>query len=167
MNTVFFGLKRAYYGTLRGMRKPLKKLGLTPARVDLLTAVARSGERTLGLRVCLQRELRDVLGVVASTLTQMIQALEKLGLVKRSWAHDRRFRVVELTERGKELLAKADQWALRDEKELASPFVEPEGRDGIFYGLFDMPWDEVDEVMKQMVRDFGSIGPYPPWHPDG
>ena len=29
MNVMFFGLKRAYYGTMRGTRRPLKELGLT------------------------------------------------------------------------------------------------------------------------------------------
>ena len=38
MNAIFFGLKRAYHGTLRIYRRALANLGLTAARFDLLYA---------------------------------------------------------------------------------------------------------------------------------
>ena len=167
MNSMFFGLKRAYYATMKGTRRPLRKLGITPARVDLLTMVARSPSETM--RACLQRELRDALGVVASTLTEMLKALEKLGLVRRTYADDRRYRVVELTSRAKELLERVEQWAIKDfceEKFLASPLVQPGGRDGVFYCLYTDAWEGVPEAVARMDRVYGSAGPYPSWHPD-
>jgi hypothetical protein len=43
MNAIFFGLKRAYHGTLRITRSALASLGLTAARCDLLYALDRGG----------------------------------------------------------------------------------------------------------------------------
>ena len=77
MNVIFFGLKRAYHGTLRVTREALAKLGLTPARFDLLYIVAKEGGTLL------QRELQRALGVVAATVSRMLTSLEELGLVER------------------------------------------------------------------------------------
>jgi len=172
MNVKFFALKRAYYGTMAGTRRPLKKkFGLTPARVDLLRAVVRVPQEQGGMFVCLQRALRDSLGVVASTLSEMLKALEELGLVKRTYAHDRRFRVVELTLKARLLLDRVDEWVWEDfmtEKFLASPMVEPEGRDGFFYALLEHLdfYEKLPAFMRHMVRLYTSAGPYPAWHPD-
>jgi DNA-binding MarR family transcriptional regulator len=96
MHVVFFGLKRAYHGTLRVTREPLRDVGLTPARFDLLYAVkaCRGG--------VLQSVLRKILGVCRATVSKMLISLEELGLVRRTvYRHDRRQRLVRLTGHGR------------------------------------------------------------------
>ena len=96
MHTVFFGLKRAFHGTLRVLRRPLARMGLTAARFDLLYIVLKEGG------VLLQRELQRALGVAASTVSRMLASLEELGLVTRHLAEeDCRQRYVVLTKTGR------------------------------------------------------------------
>jgi DNA-binding MarR family transcriptional regulator len=96
MNVLFFGLKRAFHGSLRVFRRPLARLGLTAARFDLLYIVLKEGGSLL------QRELQRALGVAAPTVSRMLASLEELGLVTRSVAEeDGRQRYVELTEAGR------------------------------------------------------------------
>ena len=78
MNAIFFGLKRAYHGTLRIYRHALARQGLTAARFDLLYA-AREYRRH-GVR---QSSLRRALGVSAPTVSRMVASLEALGLLRR------------------------------------------------------------------------------------
>ena len=96
MNKLFFGLKRAYYGTLRLTRRALKCLGLTSARFDLLYILDKArGEMT-------QRALQRALGVAASTVSRMLASLEKLDLVTREiMLDDHRRNWVELTSEGR------------------------------------------------------------------
>ena len=102
MNVIFFGLKRAYHGTLRVTREALAKLGLTPARFDLLYIVAKEGGTLL------QRELQRALGVVAATVSRMLTSLEELGLVEREVVEeDHRCRHVVLTKSGRRCVFRA------------------------------------------------------------
>ena len=97
MNKLFFGFKRAYYGTLRLTRQALKCLGLTAARFDLLHILDKArGEMT-------QRALQRALGVAASTVSRMLASLEKLDLVTREiMLGDHRCNWVELTREGRQ-----------------------------------------------------------------
>jgi DNA-binding MarR family transcriptional regulator len=102
MHLVFFGLKRAFHGTLRVTRSALASLGLTAARFDLLYIVAKEG------KLLLQRELQRALGVAASTVSRMLTSLEKLGLVRRGPSEDDlRQRYVELTKAGRRCVFQA------------------------------------------------------------
>jgi DNA-binding MarR family transcriptional regulator len=96
MHVVFFGLKRAYHGTLRITRKPLRDVGLTAARFDLLYAVKECPGGVL------QSALRRILGVCRATVSKMLISLEQRGLVKRTvYKYDRRQRLVRLTGSGR------------------------------------------------------------------
>jgi DNA-binding MarR family transcriptional regulator len=96
MHAIFFGLKRAYHGTLRITRRALAQMGLTAARFDLLYIVLTEGSRML------QRSLREALGVSAATVSRMLQSLEGLGLLEREWSDvDRRQRCITLTKEGR------------------------------------------------------------------
>ena len=102
MIRVIFGLKRAYHGTLRVLRRALARLGLTAARFDLLYILHKSRGRML------QRELQKTLGVAASTVSRMLSSLEQLGLVGREPAEvDGRAREVVLTKAGRRCVLRA------------------------------------------------------------
>jgi DNA-binding MarR family transcriptional regulator len=102
MNTIFFGLKRAFHGTLRLTRRALARLGLTAARFDLLYIVLRHG------KFMVQRDLRQALGVTAPTVSRMLASLEELGLVRRQpLEEDLRHRSITLTRAGRERIQRA------------------------------------------------------------
>jgi len=102
MHVVFFGLKRAFHGTLRVTRRALATLGLTPARFDMLYIVAKEGSSLL------QRELQRALGVTAATVSKMLTSLEELGLVEREVLEvDHRCRNVLLTKEGRRCVFRA------------------------------------------------------------
>jgi DNA-binding MarR family transcriptional regulator len=102
MHMAFFALKRAYQGTLRLTRVALAEMGLTAARFDMLFALQ---EYRRGL---LQSSLLRVLGVGRTTVSRMLGALEKLGLVKRTIVkRDRRRKRVELTPLGRSRISLA------------------------------------------------------------
>src|ERR1019366_3816694 len=102
MHVIFFGLKRAFHGTLRITRGALATLGLTPARFDLLYIVAKEGSSLL------QRDLQRALGVAAPTVSRMLRSLEDLGLIEREvMEEDHRCRNVLLTKAGRRCVFKA------------------------------------------------------------
>jgi DNA-binding MarR family transcriptional regulator len=86
MHVLFFQMKRAYHSTLRLGHRLLSAFGLTPARFDLLYVIMHrrwGARRSEGARRITQREIRNVLGVSAPTVSRMLDALEDLGLVRR------------------------------------------------------------------------------------
>jgi DNA-binding MarR family transcriptional regulator len=102
MNTTFFGLKRAFHGTLRLTRRALARLGLTAARFDLLYIVLKEGEPMV------QRDLREALGVAPSTVSRMLASLEELGFLRRErLEEDLRCRSIKLTKAGRECIRRA------------------------------------------------------------
>ena len=102
MHNVFFGLKRAYHGTLRVTRRALARIGLTAARFDLLYILEKAGGEMP------QRELQRALGVAASTVSRMLSSLEDLGMVDREiMLEDHRRTWVELTRVGRRYVRRA------------------------------------------------------------
>jgi DNA-binding MarR family transcriptional regulator len=96
MNSASFGAKQAHFSFLRLGRVFCEPLGLTPARVDLLRAIAsRSGSVE-------QAKLWRILSVCKSVVSVMVRSVEKLGFLRRSRSlGDRRTFIVELTEAGR------------------------------------------------------------------
>ncbi len=110
MNAHFFGTKRAFHSILRITRKPLRSLGLTAARYDLLYAlVGRRGLARAETLTRRQSDLRRELGVHKSVVSRMLRSLEVLGLVARTRATtgDKRERHVTLTQAGFERIRDA------------------------------------------------------------
>ena len=101
MDPLTFGLKRAHWSMLRVSRRDFNALGLTQARMDILHALRRAHSNK---RPMWQSNLRRILGYTArSTLTQLLKALEGLGLIRRRRSRrDARQLEVELTARGQE-----------------------------------------------------------------
>ncbi len=109
MNAIFFGLKRAFHGSLRVYRRALASLGLTAARFDLLYALIRSGSQG-----ALQNDVRRALGVSAPTVSRMLGSLEDLGWVRRRRSRaDRRMRYVFLTSEGRRRIREAIEIFIR------------------------------------------------------
>jgi len=111
METMIFGVKRAFYATLNITRPGLADFGLTPARYDVLYAIADADTQ---YGVCPQRNLWRVLGVARSTMSKLLHSLEELGLVRRErWSIDRRQRYVSLTALGRARLRRAHRSLVR------------------------------------------------------
>jgi DNA-binding MarR family transcriptional regulator len=109
MNEMFFSAKRAFHGTLRICRKPLRSLGLTAARYDMMyVLMGRNGDDPRP--TFSQRGVRLQLGVCRSVVSRMLRSLEELGWVTRQVApRDKRQRWVTLTEAGLRVIRAAVQ----------------------------------------------------------
>jgi DNA-binding MarR family transcriptional regulator len=162
MNQIFFGLKRAHHGVLRITRPALARLGLTPARFDLLYALHKA---KWGVS---QRSLRGILGVSRPTVCRMLASLEELGLVQRTLDYDSRRRLhVRLTEEGRRRIRKAIRhfikwgWAqLAVDSALCPERWHDEG--ACFCAM-----DDCDSTLNAFRRAYGDVATlYFRWHPD-
>jgi DNA-binding MarR family transcriptional regulator len=170
VNAIFFGLKRAFHGTLRITRSLLTRLGLTAARFDLLYALPRG--RREASNAMLQSHLRRQLGVSRPTVSRMLASLEELGLVRRERdTLDRRQRSVALTDRGRALIRRAERIFIRSG--LAQLAVDTAlGADATGEHWYDEAYcleatDTLDGLLDKIrseFRDFARLS-YP-WHPE-
>jgi DNA-binding MarR family transcriptional regulator len=121
MDPVFFGLKRAFHSTLRISRRDFKEIGTTPARMDILYALFKERRRQTPIW---QSSLRRIIGYTArSTMTQIMQALEGLGLiVRRRSRQDERQLEVELTRAGVALFKRAS-WRFLNGWSIQAPWL--------------------------------------------
>ena len=102
MTDIFFGCKQLFLGTIRMMSEWLRGFGLTPARFNMLVAIATPR------RGISQRMLRSILGVSAPTVSRMLRSLEDLGLVVRTpHPRNRRHRWISVTSDGSDRLRAA------------------------------------------------------------
>jgi DNA-binding MarR family transcriptional regulator len=104
VHPLFFGLKRAHQATLRVSRDLLVASDLTPARFDMMFAIAEEA------RGILQSALCKALGVTRATVSRMLRSLEQLGFVRRERVpRDKRQWRVLLTARGLDAFVLAEQ----------------------------------------------------------
>ncbi len=162
MNAIFFGLKRAYHGTLRVSRRALARRGLTAARFDLLYVVKEAGRRAL------QRDLRRALGVSAPTVSRMVDSLEALGWVERErCVVDRRMRYVRLTREGLRCIRGAIARFVRSgwaQDKVDRALCPGSRRDGWKWLLRDGRLPRTTAPFCAAYRDRATL--YYPWHPD-
>jgi DNA-binding MarR family transcriptional regulator len=93
MDDLLFALKRAHLAGNRFSWRLLMKLGLTPARFDLMRVLYARRDFAMA-----QSDLRKRLGVARATISRMLCVLEKLGWIERSVdPFDRRTRKVVLS----------------------------------------------------------------------
>ena len=102
MHAILFGLKRAYWSSIKKSRRPLHEHhpGLTAARFDLMRVVQMHHPHPI-------KECRRpaALGVCGPVVRRMVKSLVALGLVTRVRnPFDRRTYDVALTEAGAELI---------------------------------------------------------------
>ncbi len=97
-------LKQAHYALASELGAAFEPLGIAP-RGHALLAAAMTGALT-------QKELGEMVGLDKTTMVVTLDELEAAGLARRvSSPHDRRARVVEVTEDGARKVAEADQVA--------------------------------------------------------
>ena len=168
MNALFFACKRAFHGILRVTRKPLKSLGLTAARFDMMYALAYcTGYDTSSGPVSKQSDLRRALGVTAPVVSRMLRSLEALGFVTRKRAEygDRRQRFITVTKAGMRCIQTAFQALRRAATRLlceAICFGKHRDRDERFRHMC-----ELDSYLYSMRLYYGDTARLPyPWHPD-
>jgi DNA-binding MarR family transcriptional regulator len=163
VNAIFFGLKRAYHGTLRIARSTLRLLGLTAARFDMLYAIHEWDPARI-----LQSSLRRVLGVSSPTVSRMLASLEELGLVRRTRVGgDGRQRAIELTDAGRSSIRKACWLLIRTgQAQLAvDSALSPERWSDADHCFFLMETlDAFLSNFRHAYRDIATL--YYPWHPD-
>jgi DNA-binding MarR family transcriptional regulator len=164
MNDIFFGLKRAFHGTLRVTRSGLAACGLTAARFDLLYCLY---ERDGGAAA--QRTLTRELGVTRATTSRMLASLEALGVVTRArLSGDRRQRWVTLTAAGRGRIRRAVyQLDSLGSSQLAvnSALGGKRWYDFDSHGFFEMAkLDEMLSRIRSAFADFATL--FYPWHPD-
>ena len=164
MNAIFFGLKRAFHGTLRVSRSGLAACGLTAARFDLLHYLYQRDRRAAA-----QRTLTRELGVTRSTVSRMLASLEVLGVVRRTrHLGDRRQRWVTLTDAGRARIRRAVyKLDVLGSSQLAvdSALGGERWYDVESHGFFEMAkLDDMLSRIRNAFADFATL--YCPWHPD-
>ncbi len=124
------GLRRVVQALQVYSRDVYRAYRLTAPQLWALKTLQRRGPLSAG-------RLAEELAVHQSSVSVLIQRLERRGLVRRARARpDRRFVRVELTRRGAELAAKAPEPA--------------QGR--LLHGLGAMPQAEVREIRRSVER---------------
>ena len=78
--------------------------GLTDVQFNLMMMLKHHG----GVEGLSQARLSEMMMVNRANVTGLIDRLEKAGMVKRTAAEDRRYNMIQLTNKGTKLLEKAD-----------------------------------------------------------
>jgi DNA-binding MarR family transcriptional regulator len=82
MHYLSFAFKRAHYASLHATRPFATKFGLTPARFDLICCALRLRHDAY------QANIARSLGVSQVTISRMVRAMERSGLIRRERIHD-------------------------------------------------------------------------------
>ena len=161
MNAIMFGCKRAYYGCLHVTRRPLRVIGLTAARFDMMYALLREKNY---YRPRTQRELRDLLGVSSPVISRMLRSLEQLGWVvrKRPEYGDGRTWEVSLTDDGRTTIQDAHRALRRAAMRLMSEALSFGRPRNAFWNM--CMFESYQQAVRREFFDRGRLS-YP-WHPD-
>ena len=136
MHFLSFSMKRAHLRCVETLKPLAAGYGLTPARFDLLHVLKqRCGHAT-------QACIRHVLGVSATTISRMVQALEKLGFIARHrYVRDRRTKFIWLTDEG---------WARVNG--LLEDYVQSGHLDLAFEGCFAWPAPGAEATVRILFK---------------
>jgi len=163
MHPIVYGIKRAFLSSTTFLRRKLRRaFGLTQARFDVLYLV-HQGHRD-------QLEIRRMLGLTSSTISEMLQTLEKLLLVTRKVKDtDRRARVVELTTEGRRRTGACIEAWLPNRaglRMMRNVFNWKRDRDRAFHRMddFETQLREIEEWFIHPVASERLL--YPGFHPD-
>jgi DNA-binding MarR family transcriptional regulator len=164
MHALFFGLKRAHQASLRICRPMLAKMGLTPARFDLLYALMNRRSGTF------QGKLQKTLGVTRATVSRMLGSLEALGLIERRVDDvDRRRKRVSLTTLGRERIVQAHKDLTRSgwaQLAIDSVLGGEGGKEPWYRGACLQAMVKLEELLGALRRGFYDTGDLDyPWDP--
>jgi DNA-binding MarR family transcriptional regulator len=166
MHEAFFGLKRAYWGSIRTTRKRLTEMGLTAARFDLLYLLIE-----MPWMPTPQKTIVKKLGVTPPVVSRMLKSLRELGLVVRERdCVDRRGWLISLTVEGRYRVRDAIDVFIRRgrawrivQRGLCPKMPPGEDRDDAAFRLMC----SVEEVLDRLRKGFRAGGTHHyPWHPD-
>jgi DNA-binding MarR family transcriptional regulator len=170
VNAIFFGLKRAFHGTLRVTRSLLVRLGLTAARFDMLYVLA---QRRQAGSAMLQSKLRRELGVSRPTVSRMLASLEELGLVHRERdQRDRRQVSVSLTRLGRKTIQRAKGIFIRTGliQLVLDTALGADATGNLWYDEMHCltAREKLDGLLGNVRREYGDFAKllYPSWHPE-
>lgn len=160
MHVLAFAFKRAHYVSLKLARPYAHAAGLTPARVDLLYSIKP------GSGYFWQASLARKLGVSAVTISRMLRALEKLGLIARERHRfvDGRKLYLRLTRRGRKRL----YGALLGIGKTRMQHAYERAMSGVPSWKAFLKVDDTFWRLWNMKRALGDRAGflYPDWHPD-
>lgn len=114
-------LYRAFHAQKDCLRPFAARLGLGSGQPKLLSYIAVHGS-------CTQRELAEFFEIDPSAVCRMLDSLERDGFISCLPASDRRTKVTELTDRGREVIAAWDERCAEAESVMLDGFA-PEERD--------------------------------------
>lgn len=123
-------LLNTYYTASR-LRKTagdfLRPFGLTDVQFNLMMLLRHQGGRGSGLN---QAQLSQMMLVNRANITSLVDRMEKAGLVTRTSApSDRRYNIIKLTGRGKELLAGVEPLYADEVRRIMAALVEAEQKE--------------------------------------
>ena len=149
MHPILFSQKHAYLVSLAKQREWLRGFGITPARYEMLFVIFILTKSYPAMDYAFQGDVLKQLGVSAATVTKMLDALEKLGLVTRTrWKYwDKRRKCVALTQKARDILQRVKEvWIDSGRVALAISAIfrmRPEEEEGRFH------WD-LETVRKEL-----------------
>jgi len=113
------GLLNIYYTASQIKKRAdefFRPFGLTDVQFNVMMLLAYQGGRQDGLN---QAQLSDMMLVNRANVTSLVDRMEKAGLVVRtSAADDRRYNIVNLTGKGRKLLAKIEPLYVQEVKRI-------------------------------------------------
>lgn len=126
--SALLALQRATHATLHALAAQVSNLGLTPAEINALANLSDNQPRT-------PSELGQLIGSPPTTVTSVLDRLERRGLVSRT-RHpiDRRALVVQLTPTGRRTATTVRRAITRLERQLLSG-LDDEAAAGLRAGL--------------------------------
>jgi DNA-binding MarR family transcriptional regulator len=113
-------VRQAQLATYQRLEEALRGFGLTPAQYTVLAILSRRGE-SLSSAALARR-----LGVAPQSANEIVAMLGAQQLVRRMNAENRRTRALQLTPRGRSLLARCDAEVDRCEQALFGALTAPE-----------------------------------------
>lgn len=103
----------------------LKPFGLTDVQLNLLMMLRhQSGAEGLS-----QARLSELMLVGRANVTGLVDRLERDGLICRTETRDRRYNIIQLTDKGKKLLDKIEPRYAKEVHHLMSAFTKQEQKD--------------------------------------
>ena len=157
MHAIAIATKRAHLRTTHHLKQYARAYGLTPARYDMLIAISRSP-------ICFQTSLSRWFHVSRATVSRMLGALERLGLITRDKNRGRGSRAVQLTDEGSRVIGDAKRGCWRSICRIYQSMFGPRRP----LGYYAVEVEELEQTILGVASFFGNTAwfNYRYGHPD-